>query len=348
MSRQEQVAGREVAIRADGTVVLGQSVSCDGFDSGCPFRVQTHVHQDHMKDFSTSKGAQRIIVSAATRDLLIAILNAELPNRNNVAVLDDGHRIETADGRIELIDSGHMLGSVQVRLAHNSGVVIGYSSDFFWPLEAVMEVDVLVVDSTYGNPEAVRRYSQREVEESFVEILSESLRCGPVVVLGYRGRLQHGMSLVSNHLSFPILSTQRVGMVADVYRAYGAPIAPWVDAESVDGRALIGDGERFLAFVEPTEQRFLPWVKDCSKITLSAYMVPREEPILQYGNGDYRIALTDHADFEGTLEFVRATKAEVVLTHPGHGNAQALAEAIRHELGIKAMVGEEIPIKGWG
>ncbi len=348
MSKQEQAIDGKVGIRADGTVLFGQSVSCDGFVSGHCFRVQTHVHQDHMKDFDTSKGTQNVVVSSATRDLLIAIKNAEIPHRNNIITVEEGYYLETDDGRIELLDSGHMLGSVQVRFSHDCGTRIGYSSEFFWPLERVFQVDVLVVDSTYGDPRAVRQYSQRQVEERFVELLSEQLRNGPVAVLGYRGRIQHGMSLISGHVSCPILATQRVGKVAEVYQKHGTCITTWIDAESDEGRQLIRDGGRYVAFAEPTEQRFLPWMKKCSRIILSAFMVPGGEPILEYDDGNCRIALTDHADFRGTLEFVRASNAAVVITHPGQGNAQTLAEDIRHQLGIRAMVGEEIPIRGWG
>ena len=335
-------------IRSDGTVLLGSKVSCDGFSASAPFRIQTHVHQDHMTDFSTSKGEQDIIMTRPTRDLLIAILNCEIPDRNNILTLDEGRQHQVADGTVELMDSGHMLGSAHVRVTLKDGFRVGYSSDFFWPLFRVFEVDELVVDATYGSPDAVRRYRQQEVEERFVQLVHDRLRRGPVVVLGYRGRLQYGMSLLSGCTMHPILATRRVATVASVYKNHGFSIDPWLETESDEAKQLVLNGSRYLAFVELTEQRNHPWVRAVQKVTLSAFMVPREDPIMDYGNGDFRIALTDHADFAGTLEFIRASAARRVITHPGQGDAYALADAVRSRLGIQAFVGPQIPIRGWG
>ncbi|MEI8373793.1 MAG: hypothetical protein WCJ35_13275 [Planctomycetota bacterium] len=336
------------AVRADGTVLLGESVSCDGFAFGRKVRIQTHVHHDHMTDFGTSKAEQDIIVTQETKDLLIAILNCELPRRNNIIVLPEG-QVYSVDGeQIEIMDNGHMLGSAHVRVSLQNGLRVGYSSDFYWPLARVFEVDELVIDSTYGNPDAVRSYDQQKVEEQFVQLVLDRLRRGSVVVLGYRGRLQYGMSLFSGCTRYPMLATHRVGSVAAIYLKYGVSIDPWTDLGSAEANQLMRDGNRYLAFVELTEQRNFPWIRQLQKITLSAYMVPHEEPVMDYGNGDFRVALTDHADFSGTLEFVHASKARKVITHPGRGDAYALAHAIRSQLGVESIVGCEMPVRGWG
>ena len=44
-----------VDVLASGAVCLGSGVVCDGFAEGFPFRVQTHIHEDHM---ATSTGAR--------------------------------------------------------------------------------------------------------------------------------------------------------------------------------------------------------------------------------------------------------------------------------------------------
>ena len=49
MASQADVTGR-------GAVLLGSDFSCDGFYWGRPARVQTHIHEDHMDGFDTSKG----------------------------------------------------------------------------------------------------------------------------------------------------------------------------------------------------------------------------------------------------------------------------------------------------
>lgn len=53
-------------------VRLGAQVVCDGFVDSCDFRVQTHIHDDHMSKFDKSKGFQQIVMGPETFDLLVA------------------------------------------------------------------------------------------------------------------------------------------------------------------------------------------------------------------------------------------------------------------------------------
>ena len=52
-----------VDVFGDGTVHLGPGTVCDGYAAGYPFRVQTHVHDDHMGEFNKSKGEQDLFMS---------------------------------------------------------------------------------------------------------------------------------------------------------------------------------------------------------------------------------------------------------------------------------------------
>jgi putative mRNA 3-end processing factor len=302
-----------------------------------------------MKNFDVSKLNQKIICSNATRSLLIALFDAELPRRVNLIPLDYHKRFESGDEHVEIAPNGHMLGSVQVRVTRVDGMRVGYSSDFFWPLDFVFDVDELVIDATFGSPEQRRRYDQQKVEEDFVGLLHQRLRQGPVAVLGYRGRLQYGMSLFAGQLNYPVLFSKRTATVIDVYREYGIEPPEGYVLGTVEAEHVLRCREKYVAFLELPERRRHPFVDQISKITLSAFSVPGESPILDYGNGDFRIALTDHADFDGTLEFVRASGAQRVLTDSTKGgNAQALAEAIQRELGVKAEPAELLQAPHWG
>ena len=63
-----------------------------------------------------------------------------------------------------------MLGAVQVLVELEDGTRVGYSGDFQWPIEDVIQVDALVVDSTYGKPANVRKFTQGECEERLIEV----------------------------------------------------------------------------------------------------------------------------------------------------------------------------------
>ena len=106
-----------VEVASSGAVLLGNQVVCDGFQRDRPIRVHTHIHDDHMADFDSSKGFQDLYMSAATRELLIAEYNADLDVRDNIVPVEHGHSYGCPGGKLTLYSSGHMLGAVQVRLA---------------------------------------------------------------------------------------------------------------------------------------------------------------------------------------------------------------------------------------
>jgi len=97
-----------------------------------------------------------------------------------------------------------------------------------------------------------------------------------------------------------------------------------------------------------SKRRHLPWVDRFAKLSLSAYLSNHNDPVTDYGNGDCCIAFTDHADFEGTLAYIEASKAQLVWTDPRTGNAAALADAARQHLGIDAREAIRDKSLAWG
>ena len=73
-----------IDITAKGTVLLGDEVCCDGFRRDRRWRIQSHTHKDHMGGFGSSLGRQDVLMSSATRALLVAELNAGLETRENI------------------------------------------------------------------------------------------------------------------------------------------------------------------------------------------------------------------------------------------------------------------------
>src|SRR5450759_3536193 len=149
-----------IGVTASGVIMLGPDVACDGFHRDYGVRVQTHIHLDHMHSFETSKGLQDIYLTDATFQLLIAEFNADLSVRDNMVALPLGQDRSVGSSRITLLPSDHMLGSVQVQVELADGRRVGYSGDFQWPLDDVIRVDELILDSTYGSAESLRHYSQ--------------------------------------------------------------------------------------------------------------------------------------------------------------------------------------------
>ena len=336
-----------IDVSSSGAVLLGSRICCDGFHRDYQARVQTHIHLDHMDDFETSKGFQDLFMSKATKRMLVAEFNADLPFRSNVYTLETGVALNYYDDRMEVVESGHMLGSVQVAVELSNGMKLGYSGDFQWPLDRVIQAEAVVVDSTYGSPESRRTYSQGEVEANFLGLVVSKLRGGPLHILAHRGTLHRALQVLSGAVNCRILGSPRLCAEVEVYREFGYGIGPILSTDSVAAKEAIAQG-RFIRFyglrdgfpVDPTLG---------TTVALSAHMSDPRDPILEYSERSYRVALSNHADFEGTLEYVKATGAKYVLTdNTRGGHAVELALEIKSELGIEAEPSSHGLTREWG
>jgi len=338
-----------IRIKPDGAILLGASVSCDGFAWDCPVRVQTHIHADHMLDFDTSKANQTIVTSSPTLALLYGLYNADLPHRSNLIGLDYGMGLTVNGDVLRLLPSNHMLGCAQVCVTCCDGYRVGYSSDFYWPLDEAIRVDELLVDATYGEPGSTRNFTQQLVDEKLVSAVLGSEAAGKLTaVVGHNGRLQYALHILGQLLRVPIICSPKAFALVDVYRQHGYAIPMVLASDSDEGLEVLRSRQPCVAFITFHERRHLPWTDRFVKIALSAHMANRDDPVLRYDNGDCCIALTDHADFDGTVAYIRATGARLVWTDPRSGNAEALAVAVRERLGIECRTVERIVSLAWG
>ena len=336
-----------VDVRGSGAITLAGVVTCDGFVEDYPIRVQTHVHTDHMSEFNRSKGFQDILVSHPTRELLIAEFNADLPDRSNILPVFLNQTMTYGDCQIRLLDNDHMLGSVQVEVQLFNGFRCGYSGDFAWPIDDVIEVDELVLDSTYGSPDSIRKFTQDEANYRFVELAVDRLRTGPVLIRAHRGTLQRAISCLDDAIKAPIIASSRLFKELEVYKRYGYSLTKVYDESTEEAKVALSEG-RYIRLYE-TRDRIPVDINEATSIVLSAYMNRLDDPVLEYSEKSYCVALTDHADYKETLEYVRASGAKKVMTdnsRSGHGVELALA--LRRELGIDAVPSKNQYSREWG
>lgn len=334
-----------VDVYEDGAVSLGPSVVCDGYHDQRPFRVQTHIHDDHMANFDKSKGLQDLLMSKQTRALLIADQNADLEYRDNLIAVGAG-AYELDDGSmLTLLPSGHMLGASQVLVELRDGRRCGYSGDFGWPLDDVIEVDELVVDSTYGSPTSVRQYTRGEAEACLLEVVCQRLRHGSVHIKAHRGTIERVLHILSGNIDVPILSSQRLLREVEVYREYGFAVGAVEVLDSALGRAALA--ERSYVRLYSKGDGYGNELTEGTTIECSAFMVPRDTPLLTFTDRAYRVALSNHADFEETLAFVAATGARRIVTDNTKNHGIELAMAINMRLpGVYARPSTNAPNRG--
>lgn len=326
---------------------MGPDVVCDGYANRRPYRVQTHVHDDHMGSFDRSKGLQDIFMSRQTRELLIADQNADLEYRDNLVAVDFGREHSLENGStIALFSSGHMLGSCQVVVQLLDGARCGYSGDFSWPLSDVIQVDELVVDSTYGSPGSIRRYTRGDAEACLLETVCQRLRHGSVHIKAHRGTIERVLHVLGGNIDVPILASNRLMEEIRVYQRYGF---------AVGKVEVIGSTTAEFALTERSYVRLYSKgdgygneLAEGTTIDCSAFMVPHCNPLLQFSCRAYRVALSNHADLEETLAYVEATGATQVVTDNTRNHGVELAIAINARLsGVSARPSSNRPNRGW-
>jgi putative mRNA 3-end processing factor len=302
-----------------------------------------------MHNFETSKGLQDIYLSDPTLQLLIAEFNADLSARINVNLipLGFGETCTVRSSKLTLIPSGHMLGSAQVAVELANGLRVGYSGDFQWPLGETIEVEQLVLDSTYGSPESIRNYSQDEAEERLLKIATDKLRRGPIHVKAHRGTLHRGLQVLSEIAACPIVASPRLCAEVEVYRSFGYPIGRVCPLKSPEGLQAIASPRHIRCY--GMGDHFPVQPHSGTTITLSAFMTSPDDPVLEYSDRALSIALTNHADFADTLEYVKATGARFVITDNSRGgHAVELAREISCQLNVEAVPSEIFVSNEWG
>ena len=336
---------------ANGCVQLDPSVSCDGFARESSIRIQTHVHEDHMAGFESSKGNQtHIVCSLGTLELLIAEFNADLPYRHRQFKIlpTDGTAIELDRVRIQLYSSGHMVGSTMAVVESADGLRHCYSSDFNWPLATLPNnIDTLIVDATYGDPASVKRYSEKEVIEGLIQVVLSDEKAGSVLLTGYRGRLQYALRLLSEYVTSPVLLSESLMKTLPVYEKTLGFKSHAISVNSQEGRRLLRLNGRAIVFAEVRDIQTLNRYRPAKKVVLTAFS-PGKEAIERYEPFTV-VALTDHADFQGTVDFIRAISPRKVIADGSRGgNADALAQFVTHEVGIPAVAEVRDKGLGWG
>ncbi|CAG1771379.1 hypothetical protein BAC2_01660 [uncultured bacterium] len=287
-------------------------------------------------------------MSPQTHELLIAEFNADLSVRQNIHALQPREVFQVGTSQLTLVPNGHMLGSVQVLVERADGKRLGYSGDFAWPLdpEDVIKCDELVVDSTYGSPGSIRQYSQEDAEARLVELVHAKLRTGAVHVHAHRGTIQRALQLLSTNVNAPVIASERLCQEIAVYQGHGAAVGTVLMSRSSEGVDALRT-KRYIRLYSKGD-RPPDGSTGGTTISLSAYMVPHRDPVLEYSDRAYKVALSNHADFQGTLDYITATGAKFVVTDNTRTHGVELSQAIEERLGIRSQPSNNHFSREWG
>ena len=320
-------------VAKNGAVLLGSSVACDAFDDSRPLRIVTHAHADHLGGLRKSiKCCQKVLMTSATRDLAEKLDCTLKLRRAPIETLEYGEPMMFGDERITLYKADHILGAAQVLVEDAGGIRIVYSGDFRIDDTPVVECDVLVVEATYGSPSCRRKFNV-DVRELFVSMVEKRLRGGAVYVFGYHGKLQEAMQLLRDaDVSVPFVMPERVHEIAQVCKHHGMRLGDMSLSTEADGRQLLEGNLPCVAFYHMNARGYVGLSN--ARICLSGWEF--NSACRQIGEREYLVALSDHSDFDGLIEYVKRSKAKQVITDNYRSHGAVLAKEIRKRLGVSA------------
>jgi putative mRNA 3-end processing factor len=273
-------------------------------------------------------------MTAATRDLAEVVNGCSGLGNGNVATLDYEETLHYGAERVTFLKADHILGAAQVLVEDASGNRIAYTGDFRLEGTPVVECDVLVVEATYGNP-SCRRPFRVDVKDLLVSMIEKRLRKGTVYVFGFHGKLQEVMQILHDaDVSVPFVMPERVFHVSKICERHGMQLGCITPSTGKEGRELLDGNLPCVAFYHMNSRGSVGL--DGFRICVSGWEFT--SPCRQISDKEHLVALSDHSDFDGLIEYVRRAKPKEVVTDNyriSHG--EILAREIRKRLGIAAV-----------
>ncbi|REK17391.1 MAG: MBL fold metallo-hydrolase [Planctomycetota bacterium] len=221
-----------------------------------------------------------------------------------------GQPLEWGGMRLTTYPAGHCLGSAML-LAEDGDRSLLYTGDFKLGESATAaraelpRADVLVIESTYGQP--FYRHPPREqvLDELFTRV-REAIDRGatPVIEAYVLGKSQEVTRLLTL-AGFPVLQHPRVYAISQVYCACGVDLG---DCHQYPGHPLPGH----VAIVPPRMHRAgrLPGLRKTVTFAVTGWAM-HERTRFRLGV-DHAIPLSDHADYDELFETVERVDPKVV------------------------------------
>jgi len=325
----------KAGVTEKGAVFLGKHVACDAFDDARPVRVVTHAHSDHMLGLRQSlMQCESLVMTPATKDLIDVMMGPLFLMMGNVKALDYDEDLVFEDDTLRLHFVDHILGAAQVLVRDAEGARVLYTGDFRFRDTPVLDCDVLVIEATYGNPNRVRKFDEN-VEDLFVSLVERGLKQGSVYVFGYHGKLQETMQILHDaHVSVPFVVPEKVFHVSKICERYGMRLGRFLLSTGEQGKRVLDEGGPCVAFYHMSSMRRVGG--DAFRVCVSGWEF--SSLCRQVGEKEFVLALSDHSDFNGLLQYVAESKPKFVVTDNFRvGDAEILAREIQKRLGIKAV-----------
>lgn len=233
----------------------------------------------------------------------------------------ENEKIKFDDFSVKLINSGHVLGAVQILIEADDKTIL-YTGDFkvsssltCKPIR-IHQADILITESTYGMPNYVFEPIEN-VRKKIIEWVKKQFEANFSVDLGgyHIGKAQEAIKLLNEHDIVPKVS-ETIRRYSEVYRKFGVKLD------------FLEPGEETNIFVKPMHLLNFNRRKNVKVAALTGWSLVDRFP--------FGFPLSDHCDFRQIMEFVEQVNPKKVYCI--HGFTQQLASEIKKRLGITAKV----------
>lgn len=322
-------------ITKTGAIILGRNTACDAHDETKPIRIITHAHADHMTGLRESvKTRKKILLTEATKDLIEALRGKQSLTNADVLTLDYEKPLKYDGEQITLFKADHILGAAQVLVEDDEGTRIVNTGDFRIDETPVIPADILVIEATYGSPWCKRAFG-KDIKNLLVSAVEKGLKRGTVYVFGYYGKLQEIMQILYlAGVECPFIMPQRVYDVSRACEKHRMHLGHLVQSETEEGKEMMDTNSTCIGFYHMGSKKTVP--RDSYKITVTGWEFGSASR--QINEKEHLIALSDHSDFSGLIEYVSQSKPKLVITDSyrvGHG--EVLARELNKRFAIPAV-----------
>ncbi len=258
----------------------------------------SHAHTDHMARHELA------FCTPATAALYQKRFGAR-PTRS----MPLGEAVELGAFRLETHPAGHVFGSAML-LVDDGRERLLYTGDFKLATSCTAELaappraDVLVMESTYGDPR-YRLPPRDETVTQLVSIVAQTLDAGrtPVIEAYVLGKAQEVTKILTTH-GIRVAQHPLVHEISEVYELHGCPLGDTFRYDrSPDGAAVVAP---------PRWQKgaALPGIRNAVRIAVTGWAA---DPHWRLRKGyDYGVPLSDHADYDELIECIERVQPRVI------------------------------------
>lgn len=271
-----------------------------------PFSFVSHGHSDHLKNHD------KILATPPTISF-----HAFRARQRQVLTLDFGEKLLLEDMEIELFPAGHILGSAMIRIKQGDTSLL-YTGDFkmkkSWTSKEIIipSADILIMESTFGHPDYIYDHSPEFLVNELLNFINDCFHKNitPVVLAYSLGKAQEAMKILGE-CGLLVHVHRSAWELTKIYRKFGVSFENcvlWDEIPIEKDHVLLAPPHSFrYGKIKNLPSRY-------RTVFLSGWA--KSENGYRFAS-DYAIPLSDHADFNELLQFVKIARPQKVYTTHG-------------------------------